>query len=111
MFKIIRLFSVFSLGLILLLPMSWPSLAQPRTDFYGPGDSGAYYNFYLDWMYPKGKRPFVSSSKIKPLSTKVKPRTDYDGPGDSGAYYNFYLDWMSPRVKPKSPRILPFLTR
>lgn len=53
MIKIIRSFSVFSLGLILLLPMSRPTLALPRTDFYGPGDSGAYYDFYLDWMYPK----------------------------------------------------------
>ena len=96
MIKIIRLFFVLSLGLILLLPMSRPTLAQPRTDFYGPGDSGAFYDFYLDWMYPKGKRP-LPSSEIKPVSEKVTPRTDFYGPGDSGAYYDFYLDWMYPK--------------
>jgi len=98
-----------------------PTLAQtkpltvkvkPRTDFFGPGDAGAQYDFYLDWMYPKrniGLNP--APAPTKPLTAKVKPRTDYIGPGDSGAAYDFYLDWMLPRVKPKTPRTIPFLTR
>ncbi len=85
---------------------------KPRTDFFGPGDSGAQYDFYLDWMYPKrnvGLNP--APAPTKPLTAKVKPRTDYIGPGDSGAAYDFYLDWRSPRVKPKTPRTIQFLTQ
>jgi len=84
---------------------------KPRTDFFGPGDSGAQYDFYLDWMYPKrnvGLNP--APAPTKPLTAKVKPRTNYEY-GNSGAGYDFYLDWMLPRVKPKTPRTIPFLTR
>ncbi|MDA2918995.1 hypothetical protein MYX76_05795 [Desulfobacterota bacterium AH_259_B03_O07] len=155
--NVLKLFYVFILGLTLLLPLSLAASAQPRTDYFGPGDSGAAYDFYLDWMYPKrnvGLNPAPAQTKpltvkvkprtdffgpgdsgaaydfyldwmypkrniglnpapvqTKPLTVKVKPRTDYVGPGDSGAAYDFYLDWMSPRVKPKTPRIIQFLTR
>jgi len=97
-----------------------PTLAQtksptvkvkPRTDFWGPGDSGAQYDFYLDWMYPKrnvGLNP--APAQTKPLTAKVKPRTNYEY-GNSGAGYDFYLDWMLPRVKPKTPRTIQFLTQ
>jgi hypothetical protein len=93
------------------IPGTVTAKVKPRADFYGPGDSGAAYDFYLDWMYPKrnvGLNPAPASTK--PITAKVKPRTSYDGPGDSGAAYDFYLDWMSPRIKPKTPRIIPFLT-
>jgi hypothetical protein len=93
------------------IPGTVTKKVKPRTDFYGSGDSGAAYDFYLDWMYPKrnvGPKP--APAPTKPMTAKVKPRTSYDGPGDSGAAYDFYLDWMSPRIKPKSPRIIPFLT-
>jgi hypothetical protein len=152
--KVFRFLYVFILGFALMIPLS--ALAQPRTDFFGPGDSGAYYDFYLDWMYPKrnvGLNP--APAQTEPVTVKVGPRTDFYGPGDSGAYYDFYLDWMypkrnvglnpapartkplttkvyprtdyeygnsgagydfyldwmSPRIKPKTPRVIPFLTR
>ena len=93
------------------IPDKVTAKVKPRADFYGPGDSGAAYDFYLDWMYPKrnvGLNP--APAPTKPITVKVKPRSSYDGSGDSGAAYDFYLDWMSPRIKPKSPRIIPFLT-
>jgi len=61
-------------------------------------------------MYPKrnvGPKP--APAQTKPLTAHVGPRTDYEY-GNSGAAYDFYLDWMLPRVKPKSPRIIHFLT-
>jgi len=84
---------------------------KPRTDFFGPGDSGAQYDFYLDWMLPKrnvGLNP--APAPTKPLTVEVKPRTKYEY-GNSGAGYDFYLDWMLPRVKPKTPRTIQVLTQ
>lgn len=84
---------------------------KPRTDYWGPGDSGSFYDFYLDWMYPKrnvGPKP--APAQTTPLTVHVGPRTDYEA-GNSGAAYDFYLDWMLPRVKPKTPRTIPFLVR
>jgi len=155
--RVLRLVQIFLLGLTLMVPLSIDTVAQPRTDFYGSGDSGAAYDFYLDWMYPKRNVgpvpgygiPGTVTAKVKPrtdfygpgdsgaaydfyldwmypkrnvgikpapaqtetvtVTTKVEPHTSFDGPGDSGAAYDFYLDWMSPRIKPKSPRIIPFL--
>jgi hypothetical protein len=92
------------------IPGTVTAKVKPRNDFYGPGDSGATYDFYLDWMYPKrnvGIKP--APAQTTPLTAHVAPRTNYEA-GNSGAAYDFYLDWMSPRIKPKSPRIIPFLT-
>ena len=107
----LTLIPMLLLGLVLATPLSIHTAAQPRTDFYGSGDSGAAYEFCLDWMYPKrnvGIKP--APAPTKPTTAKVKPLTSYDGSGDSGAAYDFYLDWMSPRIKPKTPRIIRFLT-
>jgi hypothetical protein len=94
MMKRIKLFSVFLLGLLISLSLSLLASAQPRADFYT--DSGAYYDFYLDYMYPKRNvGPVPASADIKPLTTEVGPRTDFHT--DSGAYYDFYLDWMYPK--------------
>jgi hypothetical protein len=38
---------------------------NPRTDFDGPGDSGAYYDFYLDWMSPR-----LSNTKVIKFLTR-----------------------------------------
>jgi hypothetical protein len=96
--KVLSSFSMFLLGLTILFSTTSSSSAQPRTDYFGPGDSGAAYDFYLDWMYPKrnvGLNP--APAPTKPLAVEVKPRTDFFGPGDSGAAYDFYLDWMLPK--------------
>ena len=85
-----------SLSLIITLSISFSASAEPRADFWT--DSGTYYDFYLDWMYPKrdvGPKP--ASANIKQLTVKVKPRADFYT--DSGAYYDFYLDWMYPKGK------------
>jgi hypothetical protein len=109
--RVSRLMPMLLLGLTLAFPVSIDSFAQPRTDYYGSGDSGAYYDFYLDWMYPKrnvGPKP--APAQTKPLTAHVGPRTDFDY-GNSGSGYDFYLDWMLPKVKPKTPRTIPFLAR
>ncbi len=83
------------------LLMAFPAVvstqaAGPRTDYFGPGDSGATYDFYLDYMYPKGTRP-GSNRDVTGVTVETLPRTDYFGPGDSGAAYDFYLDYMYPK--------------
>jgi hypothetical protein len=51
--KVLRILQLLLLGVTLVIPLSIVTVAQPRTDFWGSGDSGAGYDFYLDWMYPK----------------------------------------------------------
>ena len=93
---------IFYVSLLSLIFISFSASAKPRTDFWT--DSGAYYDFYLDWMYPKRNvGPVPPPTNIKPLTVKVTPRTDFYT--DSGAYYDFYLDWMYPKGKNRPANI------
>ncbi|MGB7290816.1 MAG: hypothetical protein WBD99_01420 [Thermodesulfobacteriota bacterium] len=155
--RVLTIFSVFLLVLTLSLTISSASSAQTRSDYLGAyrdwilptsnlghgtataqakprtdydyGNSGSFYDFYLDWMLPRVKPktprtiPFlarlisrqrsdvdIATAQAQHIAAKAKPRTDYDY-GNSGSFYDFYLDWMLPRVKPKTPRTIPFLAR
>lgn len=104
-----KLLQLLLLGLVLMIPFPVSAVAQPATNIWGSGDSAAAYDFCLDYIYPKRDvAPIPGHGSAGTVTKKVKPRTDFYT--DSGAAYDFYLDWMSPRIKPKSPRIISFLT-
>jgi hypothetical protein len=54
--------------------------------------------------------PLLGFVFVIPLSLAAVPQPRTDFYTNSGAAYDFYLNWTSPRIKPKSPRIIPFLT-
>ncbi|MBI2485778.1 MAG: hypothetical protein HYW01_02235, partial [Deltaproteobacteria bacterium] len=65
-----KILFIFLLSLIFILSIPLFASAQPRSDFWT--DSGAYYDFYLDWMYPKRDvGPVPPTMNIKPLTVKV----------------------------------------
>jgi len=110
MARFITLLTAFAFVTLFLLSLSNTSYAGPRTDFIGPGNSGAFYDFYLDYMYPKGKRPQQANTTAP--SAKHSPRTDFIGPGNSGAFYDFYLDYMYPKgERPHGSNVTPLTAK
>jgi hypothetical protein len=70
--RVMRIFQLLLLGLTLVIALPIATVAQPRTDFYGSGDSGAAYDFYLDWMHPKRNVGPVPGYGISgPVTAKV----------------------------------------
>ncbi len=100
-FKLTPIFVLLVLAVTYLT--SIPAMAN--SDYWT--DSGAQYNFYLDYMFPKrnvGPKPEVHP--VKKLTVNTSPRSDFFT--DSGSQYGFYFDYMYPKrnVGPK-PAVHP----
>ncbi len=85
MLKLIRVLSVFTLGLALLLPISLSALAQSAINYNPSGDSGAYYDGYLSYSSPgiKPNSPRVIESLVRHSTTEksqVLPSEEKDKP-------------------------------